>query len=123
MATGTAAVTVSQQSAQASSNQTALNIIADEPTSGFDPNIAVTQASIRVMELIYDHLLDYNASGAIVPDLAKSWSLSSNGLTYTFNLQPNAKFSNGDPITGTGRQVLTRSAWRPVLRSSQRCPT
>jgi peptide/nickel transport system substrate-binding protein len=118
MATGTAAVTVSQQNAQASSSQTALNIIADEPTSGFDPNIAVTQASIRVMELIYDQLLDYNASGTIVPDLAKSWSLSANGLTYTFNLQPNAKFSNGDPITGKDVKFsLQRMATGAALKS------
>lgn len=76
-----------------------LRIIAAEPTSGFDPSTAVTQASLRVMELIYDQLLDYNAKGKLVPDLATGWTLSSNKRSYTFKLRPNARFSNGAAIT------------------------
>jgi peptide/nickel transport system substrate-binding protein len=77
----------------------ALNILAAEPQSGLDPNTAVTQASLRVTELIYDTLLDYNAKDELVPGLAKSWKRSDDGLTYTFVLQPNAKFSDGSAIT------------------------
>ena len=33
-----------------------------------------------------------------LPGLADSWSMSSNGTTYTFNLKQNVKFSNGDPF-------------------------
>jgi peptide/nickel transport system substrate-binding protein len=75
-----------------------LRIVAAEPTSGLDPNTALTQASLRVMELTYDTLLDYDRTGKLIPDLAKSWSVSKNGLTYTFNLRA-AKFSDGSPIT------------------------
>lgn len=89
----------SSSSGQGGSARTTLNIIAAEPTSGFDPNTAVTDTSLRVMELMYDQLLDYNAKGELVPDLATSWTASSDGLTYTFNLRPSAKFSNGAPIT------------------------
>jgi peptide/nickel transport system substrate-binding protein len=32
-------------------------------------------------------------------DVAKSWSESSNGLVYTFHLDPSAKFNDGTPIT------------------------
>jgi peptide/nickel transport system substrate-binding protein len=118
VATGTAALTLSPQVAQAASSSPTLSIIADEPTSGFDPNIAVTQASIRVMELMYDTLLDYNAQGDLVPDLAKSWSLSSNGLTYTFHLQPHAEFSNGDKITAQDVEwSLHRMATGAALKS------
>jgi peptide/nickel transport system substrate-binding protein len=76
-----------------------LNIIAAEPQSGLDPNIAVTQASLRVAELIYDTLIDYDAKDGLAPALAKSWSLSPDGLSYTFKLQENARFSDGSPIT------------------------
>lgn len=100
----TVASAVIPQGIAVASGDTTLNIIAAEPTSGFDPATAVTQTSLRVMELMYDMLLDYNAKGDLVPDLAKSWSLSKDGLTYTFHLQPNAKFSNGDPITATDVQ-------------------
>ncbi|TAL89368.1 MAG: hypothetical protein EPN46_13160 [Candidimonas sp.] len=34
-----------------------------------------------------------------IPYLAKSWEISSDGLSYTFHLQPGAKFHDGKPIT------------------------
>ena len=58
---------------QASAATNTLNIISAEPTTGFDPAIAKTQASLRVMELIYDGLVDYDSAGTIVPGIAESW--------------------------------------------------
>ena len=84
---------------QASAATTTLNIIASEPTTGFDPAIAKTQASLRVMELIYDGLVDYNSDGDIVPGIAESWKSSNGGLTLTFKIRSNAKFSDGSAIT------------------------
>ncbi|WP_426517564.1 ABC transporter substrate-binding protein [Diaminobutyricibacter sp. McL0618] len=51
--------------------------------------------------LIYQGLVQYdpNGSSKIVPALAQSWTVSPDGLTYTFKLRANAKFSNGDPVT------------------------
>jgi peptide/nickel transport system substrate-binding protein len=40
-------------------------------------------------------------SNAMLPGLAKSWSLSPSGTTLTVNLQPNAKWSNGKPVTAS----------------------
>jgi peptide/nickel transport system substrate-binding protein len=89
----------------------ALNIISSEPTSGLDPNTAVTQTSLRVMELVYDTLLDYDQHGNLVPALAQKWTSAANGLSYTFTLQSGAKFSDGSPITGTDVQFsLQREA-------------
>jgi peptide/nickel transport system substrate-binding protein len=89
----------------------ALNIVAAEPQSGLDPNTAVTQASLRVAELIYDTLIDYGDKDQLIPALAKSWSLSPDGLTYTFALQPGAKFSDGSPVTaGDVKFSLMRAA-------------
>src|SRR5262249_31346881 len=33
-------------------------------------------------------------------DLAESWKASDDGLTYTFNLRPNARFHNKPPVNG-----------------------
>lgn len=33
------------------------------------------------------------------PDLAESWEISEDGLTYTFSIRKDARFSNGDPVT------------------------
>jgi ABC-type transport system substrate-binding protein len=76
-----------------------LNIIAAEPSTGFDPAIAKTQASLRVMELIYDTLIDYDANGSLVPCIAESWKSSKDGLALTFKIRASAQFSDGSRIT------------------------
>jgi peptide/nickel transport system substrate-binding protein len=96
-----AATTACSGGSKSSGSGSALNIISAEPTSGLDPNTAVTQTSLRVTELMYDTLLDYDQQGNIVADLAQKWTPSANGLSYTFTLQSNAKFSDGTPITGS----------------------
>lgn len=69
-----------------------------EGTTGIDPATSVSSANYRVMELIYDRLLDYNRNNELEPDLA-TYDLSSDGLTYTFHIRPEAKFSDGTQIT------------------------
>lgn len=73
-------------------------IIASEPSAGLDPSIAVTQASLRVMELLYDTLVDYDENNELVPMIAEEWTLSEDGLTYVFTLR-DASFSDGSEIT------------------------
>ena len=58
----------------------------------------IDNGSIFAMHQIYDTLVRASASGIPAPDLAKSWKVSPNGLTWTFSLR-NARFSNGDPFT------------------------
>lgn len=74
-------------------------IVSTEPSSGFDPATAVTQASLRVMELMYDTLIDYDEDNQLIPMIAESWSVSEDDLTYDFVLRANAKFSDGSTIT------------------------
>lgn len=47
---------------------------------------------------VYEGLVKVDENGKIVPLLAKSYKLSRDRTTYTFELQPNVKFSNGDPF-------------------------
>lgn len=51
---------------------------------------------------IYSGLVRSDPTGQtnkIVPSLAQSWTVSSDGKTYTFHLRPGIKFSNGQPVT------------------------
>lgn len=45
---------------------------------------------------VYQGLVTMNAEGEIKPQLASSWTVSPDRKTYTFELVPNAKFTNGD---------------------------
>lgn len=48
---------------------------------------------------LYDGLTTSDATGTIVPRLAKSWEIAPDGLTYTFHLNPAAKFQDGSAVT------------------------
>ena len=48
---------------------------------------------------IFDSLTVQDVTGAQKPWLAKSWETSPDGLTWTFHLQENARFTDGTPVT------------------------
>jgi len=48
---------------------------------------------------VYEGLVKLNNDGKVIPDLAKSWKVSTDGLTYTFDLVEGAKFSNGQAFS------------------------
>src|SRR5690242_9852073 len=53
----------------------------------------------ELLENVYDGLVMFDRDSRIVPDLADRWDISADGKTYTFHLNPNAKFHNGRPVT------------------------
>src|SRR5690349_3440570 len=50
---------------------------------------------------VYETLVKQDDSGKIVPSLAKSWTVSPDRKTYTFDLVDNAKFTNGKQFTAS----------------------
>ena len=73
--------------------------IAGDPTT-LDPNqTGIGPTETTVMNEIYEGLVKPSAdSKTIEPGLASSWKISSDGLTYTFQLKPDIKFSDGTPV-------------------------
>ena len=63
-----------------------------------DPNLSSAYVDRQVMASIYDRLVDLDEEGKIVPMLAKSWDISDDGKTYTFELQKGVKFHDGTPF-------------------------
>jgi len=57
---------------------------------------AIPQA---LLDNVYETLVTVDQEGEIKPSLAKSWTVSKDGKTYTFDLVDNAKFTNGQPFT------------------------
>ncbi|MBN1178191.1 MAG: hypothetical protein JXD18_03205 [Anaerolineae bacterium] len=61
---------------------------------GFDRGPGYTRAS-----LIFDTLVWRDASGETIPWLATDWSLSDDGLTWTFTLRDGVTWQDGEPLT------------------------
>ncbi|TCR90689.1 MULTISPECIES: ABC transporter substrate-binding protein [Rhizobium/Agrobacterium group] len=77
--------------------KTTLNLgMAVEPT-GLDPTIAAPVAIGQVTwQNVFEGLVAIDESGKVIPQLAKSWEISPDGLTYTFKLQTGVKFHDGE---------------------------
>ncbi|HET6227440.1 MAG TPA: ABC transporter substrate-binding protein [Bacteroidia bacterium] len=60
--------------------------------TSLDPAYASSFENIRVVGQLYNGLVSLSDSLSIQPDLAKSWEISSDGLTYTFHLRGNVYF-------------------------------
>jgi peptide/nickel transport system substrate-binding protein len=66
-----------------------------DPTTG-----AAASANRSVTDLnIYNGLTKIDETGAVQPDLATSWDVSTDGLTYIFHLKTGIKFSDGTPFS------------------------
>ncbi len=59
-----------------------------------DPNLQTT-----FEYAIYEHLIGIDTEGNFVGELAETWSVSNDGLVWTFKIRKGIKFHNGDPLT------------------------
>ena len=66
-----------------------------------DPALAYDTASGEIIQNSYDTLIFYDGTklSSFVPLLADSWTISTDGKTYTFKIHPGVKFHNGDVMT------------------------
>jgi oligopeptide transport system substrate-binding protein len=65
-----------------------------------DPGHASTAVDISFVQNVFGGLYRFDDNLKEVPDIATGTpDISSDGLTYTFHLRQDVKFSNGDPVT------------------------
>ena len=67
-----------------------------------DPAVAYEVLPNKIVAAVYAQLVNLKAIDGVivpVPDIAESWDISEDGMTYTFNIRKGVKFSNGDPLT------------------------
>ena len=77
----------------------------------YDPSTSTETFALPVIGATFEGLVKYAPDGSVVPALAESWDVSPDGLTYTFHLRSDAKWSDGKPVTA-GDFVY---AWKRVL--------
>ena len=63
------------------------------------PLTARTQVDRDLVALIFSGLVRNGPDGALVPDLAAHWSVDASGRVWTFDLQPDATWHDGEPVT------------------------
>jgi peptide/nickel transport system substrate-binding protein len=64
-----------------------------------DPLSASADTEIAFLNAVYDYLIDTNAKSELIPRLAKSWTVSDDGLVYTLEIQEGVKFHDGSDLT------------------------
>ncbi|MBN1583189.1 MAG: hypothetical protein JXA89_20945, partial [Anaerolineae bacterium] len=73
-------------------------IFADVKT--FNPLLAVDPWSVALCKLMFEGLVMVDPfTGELVPNLAQAWSVTEDGLVYTFTIRPGLLWSDGAPIT------------------------
>lgn len=84
----------------------------DTDPGTLDPHLCTTFTEHRVMTALWEGLTSLDpADLSVVPGVAESWDISEDGLTYTFHLRQDARWSNGDPLTANDFIY----AWRRIL--------
>jgi len=72
--------------------------VVGQPQS-FIPTQASDTIERTVSSLIYRGIFKYDIYGALVPDLADTWTISEDGLVYTIKIKDNQYWNNGKKIT------------------------
>ncbi|MEK5255703.1 ABC transporter substrate-binding protein [Paenibacillus sp. FSL F4-0125] len=70
-----------------------------DPSGAFTPYFQQSGYDGNVSSLLYASLVTVDDKGVPTPELAESWDVSDDQLTYTFHLRKDLKFSDGSPLT------------------------
>lgn len=101
-ATSAAESTADNTTASGLDTTSFLKIVEDNPDI-VDPQCTTEYYTVGMN--IFDRLVEVKANddgtSEIVPSLAKSWTISDDGLTYTFQLEEGVKYSNGADLTAS----------------------
>ena len=74
----------------------------DDAPRSLDPQLTTDIPSQRVLDDLFEGLATLSIDGQAVPGAAVSWQQSADGLTWVFQLRPEARWSNGAPLTAGG---------------------
>lgn len=89
------------------------------PARFINPILTLSQPDEDLSELVFSGLTRA-LPGAIVPDLAESYTISEGGTTYTFSVRPDATFHDGTPVTADDVLFTVAAAQNPDIKSPRR---
>ena len=87
-----------------------------EPAS-LDPALAKGTHESWILQHAFTGLMSYDENGDLAPAMAESYDESDDGLTYTFHIREDAKWSNGDPVKASDFEYAWKRVVDPKLAS------
>lgn len=70
-----------------------------ERVANLDPQFATASSARLILYNLFEGLLHRSPEGELLPGVARSYTVSQDGLRYTFELREDAVWSNGEPVT------------------------
>jgi peptide/nickel transport system substrate-binding protein len=83
-----------------------------------NPLLAISNADKDLTALVYAGLMTRDSDGELVPELAESYSISEDGLVYTFTLKDELTFHDGAALTADDVIFTVTQAADPAVRSA-----
>lgn len=96
--------------------QTVLRVGNGPDSESLDPHRAVGAGDSRILTALFEGLLTPDASGRMGPGAAERWTVSDDGLIYTFILRAAGRWSDGSSVTASDFVWSWRRAVDPATR-------
>jgi oligopeptide transport system substrate-binding protein len=94
---------------------------AAEPET-LDPWKTTSADDVAIDRDLFQPLVGRDADQNLIPGAAQSWEVSADGLTYSFHLRPDGRWSNGDPVTAGDFVFALRRAVLPQTAAADISP-
>ena len=85
-----------------------------------NPLLAISDADRDLSTLVYSGLMRVGKNGKLIPDLAEGYSVSEDGLSYSFTLKENIYFHDGEEINADDVLFTITKVQDPALKSPRR---
>jgi peptide/nickel transport system substrate-binding protein len=112
------AMTLGAGAALADNMGGSITVTYKDDVSTLDPAIGYDWQNWSMIKSLFDGLMDYKpGTTELVPDLAESYTISDDGLVYTFKLKPGVKFHNGRELVAADVKYTLDRVVNPETQS------
>jgi ABC-type transport system substrate-binding protein len=84
---------------------------------GLDPAVSSDDLAASVLQQLYAGLVDFDDKGLVVPDIARRFEVSDDGLVYRFFLREGVRFHDGSELSAADIKRSMERALRPETPS------
>ena len=94
-----------------------LDVSLDGSPDTLDPHATSGTLTFQALKSVYDTLIEPDQDGQLIGALATSWSISPDGLEWSFTLREGVSFHNGDQLTSSDVQATFNRLLEPERAS------